>query len=311
MTDKGVEQQPSETALFAALRRTLAHKEFKNEEFGPDYLAEYFLPPHFRFFLKFQRIRANTRNRLDGFLPGLTEYMIARTTYFDRRFVDALNSNTPQIVLLGAGYDSRAYRFANSNQGTRIFELDAAPTQDRKKECLRKARIEIPKDVTFVPIDFNQESPREALEKAGYQNNQRTLFIWEGVSYYLEVEAVNTTLAFVRQAAHHESAIAFDYTISISEENVDDYYGVREFAQSMKEHHANEELMFSIDEGEIESFLAQRGLKMVDHLDNQEIERAFLVNENGSLIGRITGHFRFVLASPEKQQENENPKGGD
>jgi methyltransferase (TIGR00027 family) len=300
MTNKGVEQQPSETALFAALRRTIANKEFKNEEFGPDYLAEYFLPPHFRFFLRFQRIRENTKNRLNGFLPGLNEYMIARTAYFDRLLVDALNSEIPQIVLLGAGYDSRAYRFADSNRGTRIFELDAAPTQDRKRECLRKARIEIPKHVTFVPIDFNQESLKDALERAGYQGHQKTLFIWEGVSYYLEVESVDTTLEFVSQASHPESAIAFDYTISISEENIEDYYGVREFAQTMKEHHANEELMFSIGEGEIESCLKQRGLKMVDHLDNEEIERAFLLDENGSLIGRITGHFRFVLASPEE-----------
>ena len=55
--------------------------------------------------------------------------MIARTAYFDRLFADALSNKTPQIVLLGAGYDSRAYRFANLNHVTRVFELDIAPTQ--------------------------------------------------------------------------------------------------------------------------------------------------------------------------------------
>ncbi len=65
----------------------------------------------------------------------------------------------------------------------------------------------------------------------------------------------------------------------------------------MKEHHANEELMFSIEEGKAESFLEQRDLKMIDHLNNEEIERTFLVDDNGSLIGQITGHFRFVSAS--------------
>ena len=298
MSKKGVEQKHSETALFAALRRAIANKEFKNEKFGPDDLAEYFLPPHFRFFFKFNRIRANTKNKLNGFLPGLNEYMIARTAYFDRLFVDALNNKTPQIVLLGAGYDSRAYRFEKSNHGTRIFELDIAPTQDRKKKCIKKARIDIPKHVTFVPINFNEESLKNVLEKAGYKNHQKTLFIWEGVSYYLEVESVDTTLEFVSHASHHESAIAFDYTISISEENINDYYGVKEFSQKMKEHHANEALMFSIDEGETESFLEQRGLKMVDHLDNKEIEKTLLLNENGSLIGQITGAFRFAMASP-------------
>jgi hypothetical protein len=66
----------------------------------------------------------------------------------------------------------------------------------------------------------------------------------------------------------------------------------------MIKHHANEKLMFSIDENETESFLERRGLKIVDHLDNEEIERSFLLDENGSLVGQITGHFRFVLASP-------------
>ena len=112
------------------------------------------------------------------------------------------------------------------------------------------------------------------------------------------MESVDTTLEFVSHASHHESAIAFDYTISISEENINDYYGVKEFSQKMKEHHANEALMFSIDEGETESFLEQRGLKMVDHLDNKEIEKTLLLNENGSLIGQITGAFRFAMASP-------------
>jgi hypothetical protein len=68
----------------------------------------------------------------------------------------------------------------------------------------------------------------------------------------------------------------------------------------MKEQHANEQLMFSIDQGQIESFLAQRGLQMVEHLDNTEIEKTFLLKEDGSLIGQITGHFRFVLASPKQ-----------
>ncbi len=132
--------------------------------------------------------------------------MIARTAFFDNIFLDALNNKTPQIVFLGAGYDTRAYRFANSNQGTKIFELDAPPTQDRKKKCIKKARIDIPGHVTFVPINFNQESLKDVLDKAGYDHTQKTLFIWEGVSYYLETESVDRTLEFVSRDSHHEKA---------------------------------------------------------------------------------------------------------
>ncbi len=65
----------------------------------------------------------------------------------------------------------------------------------------------------------------------------------------------------------------------------------------MRKHHANEELVFSLNIGEIESFLEQRGLKIVDHLTNEDIETMFLIDEEGVLLGQMTGHFRFMLAS--------------
>ena len=300
MTDQGVQHKPSQTALFAALRRAIAHKDYQDPTFGPDNLAENFLPAHFRFFLKFKRVRQNTKDRLNGFLPGLNEYMIARTAYFDGLFVDALKEGTPQIVLMGAGYDTRAYRYARLNQGTRIFELDIAPTQNQKLKCLKKARITIPDGVKLVPIDFNNESLEDVLANAGYDHQEMTRFIWEGVSYYLDPESVDATLAFVSTAAHPESTIGFDYTITLMGENIDTYYGAKAFTETMKERHTSEELMFSIGKGEIESFMEARNLEMLAHLDNQQIERRFLTDQHGNLIGPMTGHFRFVLASPRR-----------
>jgi len=298
MANKSVEQKPSESALIAALRRTIANKEYKNEKFGPDFLAVYFLPPYYRFFLRSEKIRANTKNKLASFFPGMNEYLIARTVHFDRLFVNALNDKIPQIVLLGAGYDSRAYRFSKFNCGSTVFELDIAPTQARKKKCLQAARIDIPPQVKFVPINFNKESLRDVLAKAGYEFGEKTLFLWEGVSYYLKKESVDATLEFVSHSSPKGSVIAFDYIIPITEENVGNYYGAKEFTQSMKEHHADEELMFSVDEGKIESFLDQRDLELVEHLDNEQIERTYLLTDNGSLLGQITGLLRFVSATP-------------
>ena len=226
MSKRGVEKRHSETAIFAALYRAVANKEFKNERFGPDYLAEYFLPSHFKFFIKFKKIRARTKVKFNKFVPGMYEYMLARTAFFDNVFIDSLNKNIPQIVLLGAGYDTRAYRFAKLNNITKIFELDIATTQHRKKKCLKKAQIDIPKHVTLVPINFNKESLKNVLEKAGYENHEKTLFLWEGVSYYLESKSVDATLEFVNHSSRNESVIAFDYGISISEENINNYYGV-------------------------------------------------------------------------------------
>ena len=302
MAYRSVEQKPSETAVFAALHRAIANKEFKNEKFGSDYLAEYFLPSHFRFFIKFNKVRANVKKRISEAFPGLHEYMIARTAYFDSKFIDALNDEVPQIVLLGAGYDSRAYRYAKLNSATKIIELDIGPTQNRKKKCLKKAQIDIPRQVTLASINFRKESLKAVLEKAGHENHKKTLFLWEGVSYYLQAESVAEMLEFVSHSSQRESVIAFDYTISVTEENINGYGG-KEFFESMKEHHANEGIMFAIDDGKAGLFLERKGLKMVEHMENDEIEKAFLLNENGSLIGQITRHFRFVSASPNNKSQ--------
>jgi methyltransferase (TIGR00027 family) len=228
----------------------------------------------------------------------MTEYLVARTAWFDGLFQAALKKPIPQIVLLGAGYDSRAFRFAKLNQDTRIFELDAAPTQDQKVKYLKKAKIEIPRQVIFAPVDFNRDSLKDTLQKAGWRNDQKTLFIWEGVSYYLDPAAVDATLAFFSHSARRNSLIAFDYTIPITAANMADIYGAREFLQSMQRAHANEGLLFSIAEGKIRPFLEQKDLKPVEHLDTEAIEKRFLSGDDGASIGRIPGFFRFVSATP-------------
>ena len=103
MSSKGVEKKHSETALFAALYRAIANKEFKNQRLGSDDLAECFLPSHFKFFTKFKKIRARVKNKSDKQTPGMYEYMLARTSFFDTVFTNALNKKISQIVLLGAG----------------------------------------------------------------------------------------------------------------------------------------------------------------------------------------------------------------
>ena len=300
MSDKGVEKRHSKTAIFAALYRAVANKEFKNERLGPDHIAVQFLPFPFKLFVRFKKIRTKITDKDKKITPGVYEYMIARTAFFDNAFADALNNYVSQIVLLGAGYDTRAYRFANLNNTTNIFELDISTTQNRKKKCLRKAGINLPEHVKLVPIDFNRESLIRVLADAGYKNNEETLFIWEGVSYYLEPESVETTLEFVNNSSHNTSVIAFDYAISISEEKIKQYYGAKEFIQTWKKHRSDESFRFTIDESQMVSYLKQRGLKIISHLNPHEIEKTFLLNAKGLTIGQINGLFRFVLASPNK-----------
>ena len=298
MFKNGAETRHSKTALITTLCRAVASKEFQNQRIGSDYLAEYFLPFHMRFLIQYAKIRARGRAKEKIRTPGVYEYMLARTAFFDKVFVDALNESIPQIVLLGAGYDTRAYRFADLNKATRIMELDMAATQKRKLKCITKFRMDIPQRLTYAAIDFNRESLKDVLENAGYDDNRKTLFLWEGVCMYLQPESVDNTLRFVADSSNDESVIVFDYAVSISDYNSNPYYGAKELSRKMKRPGFNETIEFTIDEKKTASFLDQRGLKMVEHLDHQQLEKMFLLKDDGTVIGRPNGVFRIVTASP-------------
>jgi len=288
----------SPSALVAALYRAVGNKEFRNHTFGSDYLADRFLSFHVRLLIRNAKMRARGKAKADLKTPGVYEYMLARTAFFDGVFMDALRENIPQIALLGAGYDTRAYRFADHNRGARIIELDNAATQNRKIERLKKFGMEIPDRVTYAPIDFDKQSLRSTLEHAGYDASQKTLFLWEGVTMYLEPESVDATLEFVSHSARRDSVIAFDYVIAVSDETGRDYYGAAELMRTLKTNRSIEPFKFAIDEGKLESFLDRRGLKLVGHLNHRQIEKSLAPPEVGAPIGRPNGMFRLAVASP-------------
>jgi methyltransferase (TIGR00027 family) len=297
MTEKNVEQMPSNTAQFTALWRAVANRDKQTATIESDFMAAYFLPSLLQFAIRFNIVRARAKRKSQKLVPGMNDTIIARTTCFDKLFKEAVNEGIPQIVLLVAGYDSRAYRFGALNSTVKIVELDIAATQNKKRKYLQRAKVAIPGNVTLMPINFNRESLLEVLNKAGYDHGRRTLFLWEGVSFYLEPEAVKRTLAFVR-SAHRASIVVFDYIILVPEEKRGEYHGYKELALMMQKRHANEKIRFAVGEGELDAYLSDNGLKLVSHLDNKEIEQAFLVPGDGSLTGQIPALFRFAAVSP-------------
>ncbi|MCP4020723.1 MAG: SAM-dependent methyltransferase, partial [Desulfobacteraceae bacterium] len=287
MPDQNVEKKHSQTALMAAIYRASANKEYNNGKLGPDFLAQFFIPPHVRFFIKFQFIRTRGIKKSDRRTPGIWEYMLARTAFFDDVFQDALKKKIPQIVLLGAGYDTRAYRYANLNTDSQIIELDIATTQQRKIRCLKKEKIDIPDQVTYAPINFNTQSLLTVLQSTGYDRQKPSVFLWEGVTYYLEPDAIDATFKLIGQSAHPQSCIAFDYAVSVTKENIETLYGLKKFTEIWKKYRKQEPFKFSIDEGKIELFLEKRGLKLLKHLDNRQIENKYLLDATGALPGQV------------------------
>ena len=139
---------------------------------------------------------------------NLINFMVARTLYIDR-IIRRVLGDMDQFVLLGAGYDTRAYG-EFKRDGTAVFELDQTHNQELKVTSLGNAGIDAA-HVTFVPVDFSRDDIFEKLQTAGYDTAKKTTFLWEGVTLYLAEEDVRKTLRDVREHAAPGSVVVADF----------------------------------------------------------------------------------------------------
>jgi len=293
MPNRRIESRASQTAAYTCFSRACATREKDPRFRGPDYLAEVILPLIPRLTLSLAPLRKLLMRKM--FPPGIYEYVLVRTKVMDQAFTDALKAHFTQIVLLGAGFDTRALRFANRNQGTMVFELDVTTTQSPKIDILHRKKVVLPKELIFVPIDFNREDLFEVLSKAGYREGQPSLFLWEGVTMYLSAQAVDGTLNFIRHRAAPGSQVAFDYIYASVLRRENRFYGEAEIYQTVSQ--AGEGWTFGLEDGEIETFLSQRGFEIVAHYTPPELEKLYLTTEDGTLHGRINGTHCIVIAA--------------
>jgi methyltransferase (TIGR00027 family) len=111
-------------------------------------------------------------------------FIAARTRFAEATLAAAVERGVKQLVVLGAGLDTYAYRGAMRDR-LRIFEVDHPATQAWKRERLAEAGIKIPERLTFAPVDFERETLAEGLAAAGFDPAQRSFFTWLGVVPYL------------------------------------------------------------------------------------------------------------------------------
>jgi methyltransferase (TIGR00027 family) len=287
--------QPSLSALNVARCRAIAAHDPREAIRGPDTLAEVFLSEEAQQSLLNPAVHALILQKLAAASPGGYEYFIARTAYLDEVVERALREDIPQIVFLGAGYDTRAFRFADLIQKTRLFELDVPATQMHKRALLAEAGVAAPAALTFVPIDFNRESLPEKLAEAGYAADKKTLFIWEGVSYYLPAETVDEVLHFIRESSAAGSILCLDYMLTPGEDEAS-RFGATQSREAMRAMYTEEPLFFDLAPEAVDSFFAARGFTVVEHLSTAALEARYLTLPDGTLAGQTLDLFGLVQA---------------
>lgn len=289
-----MKDQPSASALNVARCRAIAAHETRKAVQGADYLAEIFLDEPARQSLKDPAVHPIILKKLDEFSPGSYEYFIARTAYLDGVVKQALLAQVPQLVFLGAGYDTRACRFSDLLINTQVFELDAPTTQAHKQALLRQENISIPKQLAFIPIDFSTDSLLDKLSAAGYAVDKQTLFVWEGVSYYLSLSAVEATLQFIQTYSPPGSILCFDYMLPASQ--LEGRYGAQQARAAMEAIYTAEPLQFDLDEAQVADFLSRWGFELCDHLTAEQMQTRFLMLEDGTPAGPVLDLFCLAQA---------------
>jgi methyltransferase (TIGR00027 family) len=218
--------------------------------------------------------------------------VVARTRYFDDCLESLLKKGIEQLIILGAGYDSRAYRFEELKADVETYEVDQKAIILRKMRKVKALLGQIPGHVVYVPMDFETDPLEKKLFPAGYDSNKKTLFIWEGVTYYLNSEAVEKTLNFVVNRSGPNSEILFDYfdasvlngNNSSNVTNKFIHYAARK----------GEPFRFGIKDGKIEEFLVQRGLTLVDNLTSESAKAIYFKGKSRSR--PVLPIFNFVRA---------------
>jgi methyltransferase (TIGR00027 family) len=147
------------------------------------------------------------RERIEKkFLQKRTSMMVARTVAIDEVVRGAA---APQVVILGAGYDGRAWRMPELKD-TVVFEVDHPDTQ-REKRARTAALHQLAREVHFVPVDFSRDNLEDALAAAGHDTARPTTWIWEGVVMYLERADIEATLSIIGRRSASGSHLTIAY----------------------------------------------------------------------------------------------------
>lgn len=265
----------SRTAEAAALGRAIESLRRGADRLFHDPLARGFLRRRSRAAVALMRLPGIARLALsirERHLPGVIGNLLCRTRFIDDALRESLREGAGQVVILGAGFDSRAYRIPRIEQA-RVFEVDRPAMIELKRARLNRMFDALPAHVKFVAVDFDDHRLGEALRAAGFQPDQRTFYLWEGVTQYLAQEAIEGVLGFVARTAPG-SRIAFTY---INRAVVD---GSRRQEADRRAIGLAERLgepwISGFDPAEVGEYLSRGGLAMIAHVEASDYRDRYL-----------------------------------
>ncbi len=275
-------QKPDFSAETVAAARDSASTRYAPPVANPDYLAKEFLGPRWRLVRAIPPLHAAAVRAWERRAPGVYHYMNARTHHIDRVVREEVEAGAEQVAILGAGYDTRAYRLPELRRA-RVFELDLEPTQARKRAIVRRALGGLPPQVSYVVADLEHEDPFEALARAGFDAGRRCCFVCEGLTYYLPEASAQALFAAVARGAAAGSSIVFDYLYLEALDDGGGYPGAAEVIRYLEKR--GQPYRSGIPEGGLAEWLSPLGLAVVSDLSPAQMQDRYLRAADGAPVG--------------------------
>jgi methyltransferase (TIGR00027 family) len=255
-------ERPSSTAQWTTFGRALELGRDYDERIVTDAYAPVFLSETSRLLiapLKAAGPLVRVAERLE--LAGLAASGLCRHRFIDEHLVAAL-PQVDQVMILGAGYDSRAYRFSAEIDERAVFEVDLPPLSRRKAAIIaRNAELFAHASVHRVEIDFRRQSLADQLADSGFVTGVPTFVVWEGVSMYLTRAAVLDTLTALAAVCGSGSVLAMDFWQRIGGRGV---YDQLRRAGERAIRLIGEPIGFAIDADAAPALLESAGFEVVD-----------------------------------------------
>ncbi len=232
-------------------------------------------------------LRANPRQSEATPLSSyLRAFVVARSRYSEDELALGVRRGVGQLVVLGAGLDTFAYRSPHPEGVLHVFEVDHPATQTWKRACLEEAGIAIPRDLTFAPVDLETQKLEEGLRNAGYNPAECTFFSWLGVTYYLTIAAVMATLHLIALAPAG-SGVVFDYVVPPSSLTPFQRFAFDALAQRVAS--AGEPWQACFDPGLLAEELRAVGFRYVEDNGPEQINaRYFKDRKDGLRVGGLS-----------------------
>ena len=229
---------------------------------------------------------ALSRRGFDRLYPGYLAIVLLRNRCYEAALRRALADGVEQVVLLGAGYDTTSLRLRLG--GATLFEVDAPPTQQAKREVIRRHGLP-DHGVRYVPCDFERDTLSERLREHGFDSRARSLVAWWGVSFFLSEAAVRQTMADVASLTAPGSLFMFDYLDSTVVDGTTAFRGARRARAAVARR--GEAYRFGLARDEAGQLVTSSGFEVEQNLSITELAELFapFPYRTDDFFGVITG----------------------